>query len=92
MKTKEWKTLKTEQGRRIVEFRGVYDADNQKIKDESNNPYFSYNRKSVVIQFVINADNTFRLYAGNIEAIVNGKQDKLSFDSNDIKSIYENNL
>jgi len=57
---KEWKSYKTDQGRKVVEFKGLLDLNNQ----QNDRPMFNERKTSavaVVIKFLINGDNTFQL-------------------------------
>jgi hypothetical protein len=55
---KEWKAIKTEQGRKVIEFKGLLDLNNP----NNNSPLFNQRKPSavaLVVRFIINADKTF---------------------------------
>lgn len=84
-----WSKTKTDNGRRIVEVRGEYDV-NKIMTELTGGTKPMYDKREMVVQFVINKDNTFEIASGEITLYINSKpqKDGWAFTMNTIKSIY----
>jgi len=97
--SKNWKTLKTEQGRRVVEFNGIMDMNNPDIKERIDLGIKQFNKKRftglrTVVQFVVNGDNTYKISAlslvGTLEDGKTEKEANWMTPEYVIKQIYSN--
>lgn len=84
-----WSKTKSDNGRRIVEVRGEFDV-NKIMTEVTGGTKPIYDEREMVVQFVINKDNTFEIASGEITLYVNNKpqKDGWAFTMNTIKSIY----
>jgi len=98
--SKEWKAFKTEQGRRVVEFNGIMDMNNNEVKHAIEKDIGAlggepFSKSRVMIQFVINGDNSYEISGFEvIGTLKNGKSYKKRSDNVDsvTEYIYKNEI
>ena len=89
-KSKTWRALKTEDGKRIVEFVGEFDCGNMEIKKKVKGSNKLVEQRLLVL-FTIKPDNTFKISGVNFHSkFSNGLENDFSFS--EISSIFINSL
>jgi len=91
---KEWKSYKTDQGRKVVEFKGLLDLSSS----DNGSPIFNHKKPTavaLVAKFLVNGDKTFQFADATLFGTVDGSIEESSklwndYDERIVRSIYAN--